>query len=59
MVAHEFIEQRTIDLKRKIAQNMDIINHHKRLINEFSALVTEQMEEVKDLNKLMGVVAGA
>lgn len=58
MGARESIRERIDELKQKIANDTEIINHHKQCIEDFSKAVTEHRDEIKELNGLMNWMGG-
>lgn len=52
MTAHEFIEKRIEELKRRIQQDRECIEEHQHHIREFSRAVSEELDEVMELEKL-------
>lgn len=52
MTAHEFIEKRIEELKRRIQQDRECIEEHQHHIREFSRALTEELDEIMELEKL-------
>lgn len=52
MTAQEFIQKRIEELKRRIKQDYECIEEHQHHIREFSRAVSEELDEIMELEKL-------